>query len=134
MSKKRVYVSSTYVDLAQHRAALKPTLEKAQFDVECMEKYPAFDERPRDKCLADVAQCDYYVLILALRYGFQPLEDNAEQMSITEMEYEQAARNRKPLRTFASGHSCLVSQFCRKSMHGQRSISAWMSLRLFHWC
>jgi hypothetical protein len=28
MSKKRVYVSSTYVDLAQHRAALKSTLHE----------------------------------------------------------------------------------------------------------
>lgn len=53
-----VYVSSTFVDLKDHRAALKVALEKAQYDVECMEKYPAFDERPLDKCLADVARAD----------------------------------------------------------------------------
>lgn len=63
MTKKRVYVSSTYMDLVEHRAAVKATLERAQFDVECMEKYPAFDERPQDKCLEDVAQCDCLLIL-----------------------------------------------------------------------
>ncbi len=57
-SRKQVYVSSTFSDLEQHRAHLKLALEKAGYDVECMERYPAFDERPADKCLADVAACD----------------------------------------------------------------------------
>lgn len=60
--KKTVYLSSTFIDLIDHRAAVKTALERAQFATECMEKYPAFDERPKDKCLADVAECDYYVL------------------------------------------------------------------------
>jgi hypothetical protein len=47
-----VYVSSTIVDLKDHRAELKLALEKAQNDVECMEMYSAFEERPQDKCLA----------------------------------------------------------------------------------
>ncbi len=100
MTKKRVYVSSTYVDLVEHRNAVKAALERAQFDVECMEKYPAFDERPQDKCLEDVAQCDYYVLILALRYGFQPPDDNPKNISITRLEYEQAVHKKKPRLVF----------------------------------
>ncbi|MFZ1643054.1 MAG: DUF4062 domain-containing protein [Candidatus Contendobacter sp.] len=100
MTKKRVYVSSTYMDLVEHRKAVKAALERAQFDVECMEKYPAFDERPQDKCLEDVAQCDYYVLILALRYGFQPPRDNPEKLSITQLEYEEAVRKDKPCLAF----------------------------------
>ena len=60
-----------------------------------MEKYPAFDERPKDKCLADVAECDYYVLILAWRYGFQPEDDNPRRLSITHLEYEEAVRLKK---------------------------------------
>ena len=47
-----VYVSSTFVDLKDHRAELRLALEKAQYDVECMEMYSAFEERPLDKCLA----------------------------------------------------------------------------------
>lgn len=88
-----VYVSSTFVDLQQHRAALKVALEKAQYDVECMEKYPAFDERPLDKCLADVARADVYVLLLAHRYGYRPTEGNPDGRSITQLEYEEAGRN-----------------------------------------
>lgn len=100
MSKKRVYVSSTYLDLVEHRKALQVALERAQYDVECMEKYPAFDERPQDKCLQDVAQCDYYVLILALRYGFCPPKDNPKKLSITQLEYERAVREGKPCFAF----------------------------------
>ena len=100
MTRKRVYVSSTYMDLVDHRAAVKTALERAQFDVECMEKYPAFDERPQDKCLEDVAQCDYYLLILALRYGFQPPKDNPKKLSTTQLEYEEAVRKGKPCLVF----------------------------------
>jgi hypothetical protein len=44
-----VYVSSTFIDLEGHRAALKTALEKARYDVECMEEFTAFDERPLDR-------------------------------------------------------------------------------------
>ncbi len=100
MARKKVYISSTSKDLGEHRSALKATLERAGFDVECMENYPAFDERPRDKCLADVAECDYYVLILAWRYGFQPEDDNPRRLSITHLEYEKAVRLKKPCLAF----------------------------------
>lgn len=88
-----VYVSSTFVDLAQHRAALKVALEKAQYVVECIEKYPAFDKRPLDKCRADVARADVYVLLIAHRYGYRPTEGNPDGKSITQLEYEEAGRN-----------------------------------------
>jgi formylglycine-generating enzyme required for sulfatase activity len=91
--KPTVYVSSTYVDLKEHRAALKIALEKAGFDVECMEKYPAFDERPLDYCLADVAASDVYVLLMAHRYGYRPAKDNPENRSITHLEYQEAGRH-----------------------------------------
>ena len=73
-----VFVSSTFDDLKVHRADLKLAFEKAQYDVECMEKYPAFDERPLDKCLADVARADVYVLLLANRYGYRPKQVNPD--------------------------------------------------------
>ena len=103
MARKKVYVSSTFKDLEEHRSAVKATLERAGFDVECMEKYPAFDERPKDKCLADVAECDYYVLILAWRYGFQPEDDNPRRLSITHLEYEEAVRLQKALSPIFTG-------------------------------
>lgn len=98
--KKQVYVSSTFSDLEHHRAALKSALERAGYDVECMEKYPAFDERPLDKCLADVTVCDFYVLVLALRYGFVPPDNNLGGVSITEMEYAKAIEAGRPCLVF----------------------------------
>ena len=94
-----LYISSTFRDLKEHRAALKIALEKAGYDVDCMERYPAFDERPLDRCLEDVAHCDAYILILAHRYGFRPDCADGRLLSITEREYEEAARRSR--RTFA---------------------------------
>ncbi len=97
-AKPVVYVSSTFVDLEAHRAALKAALERGRYDVECMEKYPAFDQRPTDKCLDDVAACDFYALLIAHRYGFVPPTDNPQSKSITHLEYEHAvATGKRPL-------------------------------------
>lgn len=98
--RKQVYVSSTFSDLEQHRAYLKLALEKAGYDVECMERYSAFDERPADKCLADVAACDIYVVLVALRYGYVPKDDNPQGKSITEMEYDKAIDAKRPKLAF----------------------------------
>ena len=95
-----VYVSSTYQDLAEHRSALKLALEKAGYDVVGMETYAACDERPLQKCLADVAAADVYVLLVAHRYGYRPKQDNPEQKSITRLEYEQALATERPALVF----------------------------------
>ncbi|MFM7236002.1 MAG: SUMF1/EgtB/PvdO family nonheme iron enzyme [Cyanobium sp.] len=93
--KRSLYISSTFADLKAHRAALKEALEKAEYAVSSMESYPAFEERPLDKCLADVAEADAYVLLVAHRYGFRPKEGNPEGKSITQLEYEEACRTGK---------------------------------------
>ena len=68
-------------------------------DVIAMEDYGATDQRPTDKCLADVVESDLYIGIFALRYGYIPTEKNPEHKSITELEYRQALQ---------TGKSCLV--------------------------
>jgi hypothetical protein len=93
-----VYVSSTFIDLEGHRAALKTALEKARYEVDCMEKYTAFDQRPLLRCLADVAAADVYVLLIAHRYGYRPPENNPQRRSITQLEYEEASRHGKPIK------------------------------------
>jgi WD40 repeat protein len=95
----RVYISSTYEDLTPHRRAVIEAL-RGVLDVECMEDYPAADERPLAKCLKDIEGCDGFVLILGLRYGYEPPLDNPHGKSITHLEYEHAARNRKPCFVF----------------------------------
>ena len=57
----RVYISSTYRDLVEHRRILYEALRKNSYDVIAMEDYVAADERPVDRCLADVRSCGLYI-------------------------------------------------------------------------
>lgn len=61
-----------------------------------MEDYVATDERPTDKCLADVAACDVYVGLISWRYGYVPRDGNAHGRSITELEFRHAVDRGKP--------------------------------------
>ena len=63
------------------------------YDDVAMEYYVAENERPVDRCLADVTACDLYVGIFAWRYGYVP---EGEQFSITELEYRCAVDKKKP--------------------------------------
>jgi len=89
----RIYISSTYTDLKKYREAVNDTLHQLGHEVIAMEYYVATDQRPLDKCLADVDSCDLYVGLFAWRYGFQPPKHNPENKSITELEYLQAKKN-----------------------------------------
>ena len=96
----KIYISSTYSDLSECREAVYRNLRSHRHDVIAMEDYVASATRPLDKCLADVAECDIYVGIFALRYGYIPTKDNPEQRSITELEFRKAAELRKPCLLF----------------------------------
>jgi hypothetical protein len=86
----RIYVSSTYGDLREHREQVYRALRELGHNVIAMEDYVAGDQRPLAKCLADLASCDVYVGIFAHRYGYIPDRDNPEGRSITELEYRHA--------------------------------------------
>lgn len=91
-----IYISSTYSDLKEYRDAVHRLLAKVPGRaIHAMEDYVASDERPVELCLKDVAACDVYVGIFAWRYGFVPPKDNAEERSITEMEYRKATAEGK---------------------------------------
>jgi hypothetical protein len=79
----------------EFREAVYGALRKLRHDVVAMEDYVAADERPLDRCLADVATCDLYMRIFAWRYGYVPFEDNPEEKSITELEYRCAREKGK---------------------------------------
>jgi formylglycine-generating enzyme required for sulfatase activity len=102
----KIYVSSTYNDLKDYREAVYHTLRQMGHDVIAMEDYVATDQRPVDKCLADVAACDLYVGIFAWRYGYQPPHTNPAQKSITELEYRQAR---------TTGKTCLLFLLSEKA-------------------
>lgn len=94
-----IYISSTYKDLEGEREKVYRALRQLRHDVIAMEDYLATDERPLDKCLADVERSDVYVGIIAQRYGFIPEQNNPLKKSITEREF---------LKAREKGKKCLI--------------------------
>jgi len=92
-----IYLSSTYQDLKDHRKAVFDALRQSGYQVIAMEDYVARDERPVDKCLADVDRADIYVGLFAFRYGYIPPADhgNPDGKSITELELRRAEADPK---------------------------------------
>ena len=66
---KKIYISSTFNDLRDHREAVTDALRQMGYDVRCMEDYVATDQRTDARCREDVASCDFYTGIIAQRYG-----------------------------------------------------------------
>ncbi|WP_414739671.1 DUF4062 domain-containing protein [Methylorubrum extorquens] len=107
----RIYLSSTFNDLIQHRIAVGRVLRQMGHDVIGMEEYVAEASRPLPKCLEDVRRADLYVGIFAWRYGFIPeathpsdianpasstaLQTTEVQRSISELELDEAVTNNK---------------------------------------
>jgi len=85
---KRVFVSSTFSDLKEHRDSVRLAIQKLGAIDIAMEKFGSNEERPKDLCVKLVREeTDVFVGIYAYRYGFVP---TGGTVSISEMEYEAA--------------------------------------------
>jgi hypothetical protein len=95
-----VFVSSTYEDLRQERAAV----QKALLQLHCMpigmELFGSADEETWDFIKRRIENCDYYVVIVADKYG----SIAADGLSFTEKEYEYAREIKKPVLAFIHGN------------------------------
>lgn len=103
----KVYISATYTDLVDYRAAVAHVLRQMDHDVIGMEEYVAEGTRPIDRCIADAAGADVCVCILGWKYGHVPTKAQVGSIalpagavkgrtSITECEFL-AAAPKKPL-------------------------------------
>ena len=93
----RVFLSSTYIDLRDHRAAAAEVLDRLGQGVTRMEVFGARPEEPTVACLREVEASDLFVGIYAHRYGH--LVENTQE-SITEAEFRLALTKRKPVFCF----------------------------------
>lgn len=85
----RVFLSSTYSDLATHRGAVQAALRKLGAVDVSMENFGAREERPVDECMRLIREeSDTFVGVYAHRYGFVP---DGYDKSISELEYRAAA-------------------------------------------
>jgi hypothetical protein len=87
----RAMISSTAIDLPEHRdRVVKACLRQGIFPIG-MENLPAHDQDAVDTSFDMVDQADIFIGIYAWRYGLVPnVETNPDQKSITEMEFDRA--------------------------------------------
>jgi Domain of unknown function (DUF4062) len=98
MDKKyQVFISSTYIDLIdQRQAVLEAILRMGHLPVG-MERFNAADESQWDVIKRHIDNSDYYILIIARRYGS---EDPASGLSYTHKEYRYALEQSVPCIAF----------------------------------
>jgi hypothetical protein len=82
----QVFISSTYVDLKDERRAVIQTVIQADCIPAGMELFPAADEAQFAFIKRVIDDCDYYLLIIAGRYG----SVSESGLSYTEQEYDYA--------------------------------------------
>lgn len=93
----KVFISSTYKDLIEYRAASIRAVEGTNYQASKMEVFGARPDEPLDACLKEVEESELFIGIYALRYGFIP---EGAEVSITEMEYLHAKKLGKPIYCF----------------------------------
>lgn len=94
--KHQVFVSSTYRDLVEERKAVIHALLELDCIPSGMELFPAADEDAWTLIKEVIDGCDYYVLILAGKYG----STSPDGVGYTEMEFDYAASISKPIIAF----------------------------------
>jgi hypothetical protein len=93
----KTFLSSTYVDLVNHRKAAAEAVERLGHQVGRMEVFGARPEESSGACLSEIDECDLFVGIYAHRYGYVP---DGYHVSITEAEFDHAQKNNKPVFCF----------------------------------
>ena len=92
-ARRVVMISSTALDLPDHRGGIRDACERASFDPHMMEKLPALDADAIEASLRLVDEAEVYVGIFAYRYGYVP---DGHDISITDMEYNRAVERDIP--------------------------------------
>ncbi len=87
MDPVKVFLSSTAVDLVDHRKMADDTILRLSQQAIVMERFGPLPGEPVTECERKAAECDLVVCIVAHRYGFVPEEGRG---SITRREVEAA--------------------------------------------
>ncbi len=89
MMNYKAFVSSTFVDLKDHRAQVIDALRKAEIFVDPMEEWTSDSNEPKQLSVARMKNCDLCILLVGARRGHRP---ENEKLSITQMEYIEAIK------------------------------------------
>jgi hypothetical protein len=93
----QVFVSSTFLDLKEERAAVVSALLQMEAFPAGMELFPAADENAWVLITEVIDDSDYYLLVIGGKYGSI---DPETELSFTEKEYDYATEAGKPVMAF----------------------------------
>lgn len=93
----RVFISSTYTDLVEHRKAVANALERMELKTGRMEVFCAQPDSPLNVSLEEGSESDLFVGIYAHRYGFIP---ENQEFSMIELEFNHAMEKGIPIFAF----------------------------------
>ncbi len=93
----QVFVSSTFLDLKEERAAVVSALLQMEAFPAGMELFPAADENAWVLIAEVIDDSDYYLLVIGGKYGSI---DPETELSFTEKEYDYAIEAGKPVMAF----------------------------------
>lgn len=93
----QIFVSSTYEDLIEERKeAVQAILESDCFPAG-MELFPASNKKQWEIIKKVIDDSDFYLLIIAGRYGSIGEDEDGKKISYTEMEFNYAKKQDKPI-------------------------------------
>ena len=95
--KYQEFVSSTYDDLIDERKEVTQAILKCDCIPAGMELWPASNFSQWEVIKSVIDDSDYYLLIIAGKYGSEGYDENGNYISYTEMEYDYAVYSEKPV-------------------------------------
>jgi len=96
----QVFISSTYTDLKEERRAVIQSVIELNCIPAGMELFPASDEEQLAFIKRVIDDCDYYLLVIAGRYGSM----DKDGVSYTEREFDYAVSRGLPVIAFPHGN------------------------------
>jgi len=121
----QVFVSSTYEDLRAERQEVMQALLELDCIPSGMELFPAANEDQWTLIKGVIDDCDYYVVVIGGRYG----SVGHAGLSYTQMEYEYAVANGKPVIAFLhKDPGSLTSNRCEKTQEGRDKLEKFREL------
>lgn len=121
MEKKyQVFISSTYTDLIEERRLVMEALLQMNCFPVGMEYFNASDESQWEIIKRLIDDCDYYILIIAGRYG---TIDESTGKSYTQMEFEYAVQQHKTvLRFIHENPGNIIADYTESTEEGKRKL------------